>query len=212
MSLWSYYTPGCPTVVGAVVVTGYQYGWDQANGVAYPLAGQQQLTFFYNINSQQISPFNARQWSVQQRLQSQPHVPQYPPSSFLNPPISITPPPRYRPQVALPARPYLPQTTRPISTTSSSSASPLRNGLWNMADITGMAKGPPRKPKQSGFALWVGNIPSDTQLEEMKDFFALDGIESISLIRKSNCAFVNYNTRKAAEDALAAFDHKGTTD
>jgi hypothetical protein len=68
---------------------------------------------------------------------------------------------------------------------------------------------PPRRPRQSGYALWVGNVPQNTRLQELTDFFAMDGIESVFLIRKSNCAFVNYNTQKTCEEALAAFHLKG---
>ena len=71
-----------------------------------------------------------------------------------------------------------------------------------------LPRGPPRKPKQSGFALWVGNLPRDVRLEELKDFFALDGLESIFLIRKSNCAFVNYRTEDNCATALATFNDK----
>jgi hypothetical protein len=71
-----------------------------------------------------------------------------------------------------------------------------------------LPRGPPRKPKQSGFALWVGNLPRDVLLEELKDFFVLDGLESIFLIRKSNCAFVNYKTEEACSLALSMFNDK----
>jgi hypothetical protein len=73
-----------------------------------------------------------------------------------------------------------------------------------------LPRGPPRKPKQSGFALWVGNLPRDVQLEELKEFFAMDTLESIFLIRKSNCAFVNYKTEEACSTALSMFNDKST--
>jgi RNA recognition motif-containing protein len=73
-----------------------------------------------------------------------------------------------------------------------------------------LPRGPPRKPKQSGFALWVGNLPQDVLLEELKDFFAIEGLESIFLIRKSNCAFVNYDTEEACSLALSMFNDKCT--
>jgi hypothetical protein len=71
-----------------------------------------------------------------------------------------------------------------------------------------LPRGPPRKPKQSGFALWVGNLPRDVLLEELKEFFSLDGLESIFLIRKSNCAFVNYKTEESCSLALSTFNDK----
>jgi hypothetical protein len=73
-------------------------------------------------------------------------------------------------------------------------------------------RGPPRKPKQSGFAIWVGNLPRDVFLEELKEFFALKGLESIFLIRRSNCAFVNYKTEEACSLALSTFHDKCTMD
>ncbi|KAE8378242.1 YT521-B-like domain-containing protein [Aspergillus bertholletiae] len=69
-------------------------------------------------------------------------------------------------------------------------------------------RGPPRKPKQSGHALWVGNLPPGTDIDELKDYFAQDAtkdVESVFLISKSNCAFVNYKTEIACLAALSRF-------
>lgn len=69
-------------------------------------------------------------------------------------------------------------------------------------------RGPPRKPKQSGHALWVGNLPPGTDINELKDYFARDAtkdVESVFLISKSNCAFVNYKTEVACLAALSRF-------
>lgn len=69
-------------------------------------------------------------------------------------------------------------------------------------------RGPPRKPKQSGHALWVGNLPPGTQITELKDHFARDAtddIESVFLISKSNCAFVNYKTEESCATAMTRF-------
>jgi hypothetical protein len=74
-----------------------------------------------------------------------------------------------------------------------------------------LSRGPPRKPKQSGFALRVGNLPENVHIRELKDFFGMDELESILLIRKSNCAFVNYKTEASCEKALSLFHNKGTT-
>jgi hypothetical protein len=70
-------------------------------------------------------------------------------------------------------------------------------------------RAPPRRPKQSGFALWVGNLPRDVRLQQLADFFAMDGIESICLIHKSHCAFINYKTEEISVNALSLFNHKG---
>ncbi|KAI9887015.1 MAG: hypothetical protein M1823_001159 [Watsoniomyces obsoletus] len=69
-------------------------------------------------------------------------------------------------------------------------------------------RGPPRKPKQSGHALWVGNLPPSTNVVELKDYFsreATNDIESVFLISKSNCAFVNYKTEGACAAAMERF-------
>ncbi|EKV17487.1 YT521-B-like splicing factor, putative [Penicillium digitatum PHI26] len=69
-------------------------------------------------------------------------------------------------------------------------------------------RGPPRKPKQSGHALWVGNLPPGTNVVDLKDHFSQDAtkdIESVFLISKSSCAFVNYNSAAACVAALARF-------
>ncbi|KAI4736052.1 hypothetical protein E4T50_13449 [Aureobasidium sp. EXF-12298] len=69
-------------------------------------------------------------------------------------------------------------------------------------------RGPPRKPRQSGHALWVGNLPPGTTIGALKDHFsreATNDIESLFLISKSNCAFVNYRTEAACAAAMVRF-------
>lgn len=74
--------------------------------------------------------------------------------------------------------------------------------------IPSSPRGPPRKPKQSGHALWVGNLPSGANVSDLKDHFSKDAkktIESVFLISKSNCAFVNYRTDAACAAAMTRF-------
>ena len=74
--------------------------------------------------------------------------------------------------------------------------------------IPSAPRGPPRKPKQSGHALWVGNLPPGTRVIDLKDHFSRDAtrdIESVFLISKSNCAFVNYRTEAACAAAMTRF-------
>lgn len=71
-----------------------------------------------------------------------------------------------------------------------------------------MPRGPPRKPKQSGHALWVGNLPPGATVLDLKDHFSRDAtldIESLFLISKSNCGFVNYRTEEACAAAMQRF-------
>lgn len=76
------------------------------------------------------------------------------------------------------------------------------------APIPTFPRGPPRKPKQSGHALWVGNLPPAAKVTDLKDHFsrdATDDIESVFLIAKSNCAFVNYSSEAACVAAMNRF-------
>lgn len=69
-------------------------------------------------------------------------------------------------------------------------------------------RGPPRKPRQSGHALWVGNLPANATVTDLKDHFSREAtkdIESVKLISKSNCAFVNYRTQSACVAAMDRF-------
>lgn len=74
--------------------------------------------------------------------------------------------------------------------------------------LNSVPRGPPRKPKQSGHALWVGNLPPGATVMDLKDHFSREAtrdIESLFLISKSNCAFVNYRTEIACQAAMQRF-------
>lgn len=76
------------------------------------------------------------------------------------------------------------------------------------APVPSFPRGPPRKPKQSGHALWVGNLPPAATVTDLKDHFSRDAtkdIESLFLISKSNCAFVNYRSDAACVAAMHRF-------
>ncbi|KAL4781159.1 YT521-B-like domain-containing protein [Aspergillus varians] len=91
---------------------------------------------------------------------------------------------------------------RPSAAQGSSNDSTSRPSKSNIP------KAPPRKPKQSGNALWVGNLAPGTNIVELKDYFsqdATDDLESVFLISRSNCAFVNYKTEEACLGALSRF-------
>lgn len=54
----------------------------------------------------------------------------------------------------------------------------------------------------------MGNLPPGASVLELKDHFSQDAthdIESVFLISKSNCAFVNYNSAGSCAAALARF-------
>ena len=74
--------------------------------------------------------------------------------------------------------------------------------------VSSIPRGPPRKPKQSGHALWVGNLPPGTTVVALKDHFSREAtkdIESLFLISKSNCAFVNYRSEDSCTSAMHRF-------
>lgn len=74
--------------------------------------------------------------------------------------------------------------------------------------MSSIPRGPPRKPKQSGHALWVGNLPPGTTVASLKEHFSREAtkdIESLFLISKSNCAFVNYRTEASCTAAMHRF-------
>ncbi|ODA81919.1 hypothetical protein RJ55_00424 [Drechmeria coniospora] len=56
------------------------------------------------------------------------------------------------------------------------------------------ARGSPRKPRQSGHAIWIGNLPSHADLMKLVQHVCKEsvGLESLFLISKSNCAFANF--------------------
>jgi RNA recognition motif-containing protein len=81
-------------------------------------------------------------------------------------------------------------------------------GMPRPGPASSIPRGPPRKPKQSGHALWVGNLPPGTTVVNLKDHFSRDAtkdIESLFLISKSNCAFVNYRTEASCTAAMHRF-------
>lgn len=69
-----------------------------------------------------------------------------------------------------------------------------------------IARGPPRRPKQTGPAIWVGNLPPNADIIiELKDHFArdaVDDIESVYLNTLTRFAFVNYKNDSSCEAAL----------
>lgn len=72
-------------------------------------------------------------------------------------------------------------------------------------------RGPPKKPKQSGFAIWVGNLPLNTTLIELTSLFGTAEIQSVFLIQRTLCAFVNYASQRALEDGITTFEQRGSS-
>ncbi|KAF9770428.1 hypothetical protein IL306_012052 [Fusarium sp. DS 682] len=64
-------------------------------------------------------------------------------------------------------------------------------------------RGPPRKPRQSGHAIWIGNLPPQTDLMNLVHHVCKEtaGLESLFLISKSNCAFANFKDKESCSAA-----------
>ncbi|CAM0137878.1 hypothetical protein VKS41_001097 [Umbelopsis sp. WA50703] len=59
-----------------------------------------------------------------------------------------------------------------------------------------------QKPKNLENAMWVGNLPTDTSPEELRDFFYDDDFLTVFHISKTHCAFVNYKSYEAVLRAV----------
>ncbi|KAI1452365.1 hypothetical protein F4805DRAFT_32070 [Annulohypoxylon moriforme] len=66
-----------------------------------------------------------------------------------------------------------------------------------------IVRGPPRKPRQSGHAIWIGNLPPQTDLMSLVHHVCKEapGLESLFLISKSNCAFANFKDERSCVEA-----------
>ncbi|OHF01087.1 hypothetical protein CORC01_03654 [Colletotrichum orchidophilum] len=80
----------------------------------------------------------------------------------------------------------------------------IADGVTEMGDgRSGIVRGPPRKPRQSGHAIWVGNLPPQTDLMNLVHHVCKEanGLESLFLISKSNCAFANFKDEQTCVTA-----------
>lgn len=94
--------------------------------------------------------------------------------------------------------------------TTPETAQPLPTSISLPSSFLSTPRGPPKKPRQSGFALWVGNLPPNTTLIELCSLFGTTHIQSIFLIQRTLCAFVNYNSREGMEEGITAFERRGS--
>ncbi|KAL2020167.1 hypothetical protein VTK56DRAFT_8691 [Thermocarpiscus australiensis] len=83
------------------------------------------------------------------------------------------------------------------------SMSPERQGEVPTNSRQSIVRGPPRKPRQSGHAIWIGNLPPQTDLMSLVHHVCkeADGLESLFLISKSNCAFANFKNEQSCAAA-----------
>ena len=104
--------------------------------------------------------------------------------------------------------PYQALAPSPSHEISQSASSSGTSGVTTPRTVTTIAP-LSRKPRQTGHALWVGNLPSDVTIFDLRDLFSegtdQDGIESIFLIYRTCCAFVNYRSSRACLEAMGRF-------
>ncbi|KAG5963095.1 hypothetical protein E4U56_003029 [Claviceps arundinis] len=86
-------------------------------------------------------------------------------------------------------------------------AADLLTNLKAPSSKRNVVRGPPRKPRQSDHALWIGSLPPWTDIMELLNHVCKEtqGLESLLLIPKSRCAFTNYKdeaTCSAAQQRL----------
>ncbi len=70
-------------------------------------------------------------------------------------------------------------------------------------------KGPPRKPKQTGYAMWLGNLDVSTTLEEILLHFSSPNLMSALMIKKAACAFLNYASEEDVLEAVSKYNKTG---
>lgn len=87
-------------------------------------------------------------------------------------------------------------------------SNPMQKKQLSPGLILPTQRGPPARPQKTEHALWVGNLPPMIDVSDVKEHFsqgATEDIESVFLISKSNCAFVNYRSAASCVDALTRF-------
>ncbi|KAK0126338.1 hypothetical protein ONS95_007947 [Cadophora gregata] len=87
---------------------------------------------------------------------------------------------------------------------SSTGGTPGRaSSIGSSSAQSSVVRGPPRKPRQSGHAIWIGNLPPQTGLMSLVLHVCKEavGLQSLFLISKSNCAFANFKDEAACAAA-----------
>ncbi|KAM0740174.1 hypothetical protein ACQRIT_005358 [Beauveria bassiana] len=92
---------------------------------------------------------------------------------------------------------------RPSYRTNRSFRDPTSPSAETKRQRQNLVRGPPRKPHQSGHAIWVGNLPPQTELMKLVHHVCelAPGLQSLFLISKSNCAFANFKEDAACVEA-----------
>ncbi|OLN95848.1 Zinc finger CCCH domain-containing protein 45 [Colletotrichum chlorophyti] len=180
----------------------------------------------YYLPQHPMQHYYASQLSPTQQ-QARPNMGFYPNQMVINPPQNghipqgyYYPPPGHYPQNQLMTNPimssqYLAATnagqhdprlvsSSPNGVEHSGGHAPQNHASGdNVEGRSGIVRGPPRKPKQSGHAIWIGNLPPQTDLMSLVHHVCKEanGLESLFLISKSNCAFANFKDEQTCVSA-----------
>lgn len=160
-----------------------------------------------SINDEPISPPQSTAPPAALSARHPPQVPQVasagPPSSSApvsNSPLMFARPESYAPPSSIATVPPCPQSERPIVRRAYHPNPPSHRSEWVM---------------------WIGNVPSGTTHDELWRFLKCppstgnesfepedNGVSSIFLISRSNCAFVNFDTEEHLRRAIVQFNGK----
>lgn len=94
-----------------------------------------------------------------------------------------------------------------------SSSSENDNAVKPVKSIATSCSGVPCRrcpqPAKTGYALWVGNLPTKATLHDLCWLFGTPEILSVYLIHRTSCAFVNYASDAGLAEAERAFYRRG---
>ena len=88
------------------------------------------------------------------------------------------------------------------SSDSTTSISPSKQGSYSTNNCL--------HPAKSGHTLWVGNLPHNAELEDLCNLFGTPKLQSIYLIQRTGCAFVNYIDAKGLKEGFEIVERRGS--
>ncbi|KIY71142.1 hypothetical protein CYLTODRAFT_144494 [Cylindrobasidium torrendii FP15055 ss-10] len=189
-----------------------QYGYVQASGMYSPHERDgQQMSWWYPQ-----APASPRPFSPGTPFQTPYHAPFSPPPGVrmdgFPPPGAISPSSSHMPSSAS----ITPPDGIQASSSSSSVAPDPKSGSTKPHQGRQVLRRPyhPNPPShRSEWVMWVGNVPNDATHDELWRFFTesdgsqtTNGVVSIFLISRSNCAFVNYDSDATLQRGIAHFN------
>ncbi|KAI3319988.1 hypothetical protein HD806DRAFT_242856 [Xylariaceae sp. AK1471] len=205
------YTPPGPNMMPQMVQFSGQPHMSQLANQQYYLPQHQQIPQYYNA---QMSPTAQQHQAGLSQPRAGMNMGFYPSSVMMNQSQASVPGYYYPPSNQFSAQnPSVPNHSAQSqyllldgSSGDPRGSSPLQNnnsrgvlgGFASYEEPAGnrpsIVRGPPRKPRQSGHAIWIGNLPPQTELMSLVHHVCKEaaGLESLFLISKSNCAFANF--------------------